>query len=247
MRIKMRKLDNIILTIIIFILNCIWLSYLFEKLEMIIFISLLLVILLKMLILHISNRYSDKKTISMEDTFTIFAMDKLRTLIHINNLIPESYGSRIDDGYIVFSNKLLLVNFSFSEIGFADISRAFNYANANNLEKVIVLTNKISRKTLLFCNRLPIPFVYYDRNKLFHKLKNANGLPKSIFIYEKAKKKIYLSQIFWEIFNKKRAKYFLFTSLVLIFTSLFTPLKLYYNILITISLLCSILCMVKKD
>lgn len=108
--------------------------------------------------------------------------------------------------------------------------------------KVVVLCKFVADKNLQnFLGNFKTKFVILDEFQTYQKLyKLYDFYPKITQKYSSEKKMLFKDMVAYS-FNKKRTKGYLFSALILIFSSLFVPMTIYYCVVSTILLIFAII------
>lgn len=198
------------------------------------------------------HRRKMRKTITVDEMPVYLALmerDKQTELFY--NLVPEDKRKEIKSPYFTFyeeeSLTLVAVLYRFINLTQEDIASAYREGVRQGASKIIMLTRARERKTIALTALLPIPFQFPDKWNVFRQLKKHNSLPAKPPKREKVKIKRTKREIYELVFDEKKRKYFMLTSLFLALTSLFTPLKTYYLIMASIPLILGLGTMVKKN
>ncbi len=123
------------------------------------------------------------------------------------------------------------------EVSLSDIVKVYNI-DKNNYKSIIIGT-KFNENAEVFIEELSLNITLFKTEELYSLLKEQNLLPKDLQL--KSVKKKRLINIFKGIFIKKHAKRFLFSGVIIIFTSFFSFYPLYYIIVGGILMITSVI------
>ncbi len=193
-----------------------------------------------------------KSGITAEETPTYLAlMDRLEQTKLFWNMVPDDLKGNIIHPYFTYQRDgktvLVAVLYRFMNLTQEDIASAYREAVKQEANEVVMLTRARDRKTLTLTTLLPIKFSFPDKFTVFKALKKHNALPKKPMLNKaKNKEKVPLKEVLDIVFTRTRARYFLFTALVLIIFSFLTPLKNYYLIASLVPFTFSAICFFKS-
>ena len=193
----------------------------------------------------------------MEELFAIMGTEQVE---YFMNVTPPCFcPQKSDNGYIVTLNlvkTLLIPYFRFAPCSKEDIAKFYREAKKNGIKNIKVLSKLNNRQTVLFARELDVEFDFVSSKKVRKYLYNHNALPEVIKKSSEKKQtlKDFLKksrtewkEFFFGIFIKKRAKYFLLSSISMAILSFFTPLKWYYVTVSAITLVCGITCLLREN
>ncbi|HHU43595.1 MAG: hypothetical protein QM214_00440 [Bacillota bacterium] len=245
----MNKIDKIIINTLGILLLLAWTNYFIDSFVEALFVAFLLYILFKTVIVHSTNRFKNKKTISFMEMSKRFAiMGGEKTAEHFAKTLPIAYNPQLDNTFVIYEKKekkiLLAPLFKFSNISMDDIAKVWRYAEEKDFSTIQVIGANYQRSVLLFSYSLSDKFIFYPARQVQKYLATRNALPTKNYHRPKNVIKIDFRQQLSQIFIRKRAKLFLFSGLALAILSFFTPLRAYYLVMSTISIGMSIACLV---
>lgn len=140
--------------------------------------------------------------------------------------------------FIKEENCALYLRFGFDGVSKTDIVKAFNAVKSDQL--IYIFAEKFSPEVQSFANRFDGRILTVCADGAYKFLSENDCLPKEKFSFAQ-KKPNFLSAV-KNLFNKKHAKKFALFGTVFLFTSYFTPIKLYYIIFGALFLSFAILC-----
>ncbi|HRR90536.1 MAG TPA: hypothetical protein P5161_07150, partial [Eubacteriales bacterium] len=230
--------DFIALFIALFLVNLFWCGYAFDKFWLAAIVALALAALLAYLISKLITR-EDRRPYSVEK----FARElALRGNGFVLELLAEATGFGISEGgdfLSVGSEKALFSVFKFTDVGLPDIASVYQKSAEHGITEAVVLGRSIERAALIFAESLPIRITFVRAARLFRFLKNKGLLPALTTAPKHGK--IPLKMLLNIVFARRNVKFFLFTAVMLGFLSYFTPLKIYYIVMSSISVALALL------
>lgn len=246
---NMHRIDKILINIFGIVIVIIWVNYFIDGLVESLFISFLIFLAVRTIFIHILNRYRKLKNITVWEMSQIFAiMGAEEVCKHLINIVPNEFNPVIEQNCIIFTkdkNKILVLPlFKTVPVSTEEILKIWRFAKANEVNTIWVLARELYRKVIVLANSLEGEFIFFHAKKIHRFLLNHNALPKKNFAYKKVKNKISFSAALSDVFIKRRAKYFLFSGIVLAIMSFFAPFTVYYLVMATILFGLSITCLV---
>jgi hypothetical protein len=222
-----------------------------ENLAVAIFITLLITILVLTVGLHILNRKEDKSSISiteMENTLALNGNEYQITLLE--KAIPDYFSPKVIENGVLFTQNLqqiaAFINYKFSPTSPEDLAKFYRNAKKQEVAKAYVLSRPSPRNVLVLGAGLDIEFVFITSRQFHKHLYKQNLLMEKTKPVKIKRPKRKFSEIFTEIFQKKRAKYFFFSALTFGLFLIITPYKLYYLIMLSIVLCFGIACLFRR-
>lgn len=166
-------------------------------------------------------------------------------------LVPKDKQLDIKSPYFYFEKggKIIMVAvlYRFLNLTQEDIATAYRTASENGADEIIMLTRKFERKTITLTALLPLPFKFPSKYEVYYALKKHNSLPKKPPKPNKTKIKWDKRELISNIFSPKRTGYYLLSAITLSALSFLTPLKTYYLIMASLSLVLSGITLVRKN
>ena len=150
----------------------------------------------------------------------------------IELIVSALKNPKIENGsnYILLENCIIIANFKFSPLGGSDIANICKTAKAYQKNSVFLLTKSVDRKAWQVAYLQDVKIEIVKTKQVFRFLAKHNALP----ALKKPKQKASVRAVFETVFSRKNFKNYLFSGAVVIFTSFFTPLKIYYIVVGTI-------------
>ncbi len=176
-----------------------------------------------------------KKEMRVEETPVYLAlMPREEQTALFYSLVPEEARIKMQSPYFLYQrgDKKILVAciYRFFNLTQEDIASAYRESQRENADEIIILTRARERKTLTLTALLPIKFTFPDRYSVHRALKKHNALPPKPEKPKNVKITVDKGHLFSTIFNRKRAKLYMFSAISLALLSFITPLKNYYLI-----------------
>lgn len=134
------------------------------------------------------------------------------------------------------NNKKTLVDarFNFTNYTKNDLANAIKCAKKNNCDSVTILTNHYNCDVKSIIDYANVNINLYDINDVYNLLSASNTLPVMV---EKTKTK---SKFYYYAFNKSRFNYYFWSSMSLLFLSIFSFYPIYTLVFATILLFCAL-------
>ena len=140
--------------------------------------------------------------------------------------------------YILEENCALYLRFGFDGVSKTDIVKAFNAVKSDQL--VYVFAEKFSPEVEGFAKRFDGRIITVQAEEAYKFLSENDCLPKEKFSF--TQKKNTALEMLKSLFYKKHARRFAIFGSIFLFTSYFTPIKLYYVIFGSLFLSFALLC-----
>ncbi len=230
----------------------IWLRYVFRKLWLAVLLSTLSAasfLAITWLIRHKKGKKLNLKLKEKEDAENMFLslccsdnpidfFAKLAEKKHKNVVKHKSY---ITVNHVESDVKTLLyADLNFEAMSTSRFMDIYTKLKKEKATKIVICCKSFPDKTVLnFCENFPEKFIFLDEYETYQKLyKFYNYYPKITHRYSTTKKMLFKDFLAFS-FNKKRTKGYLFSALILIFSSLFVRTTLYYCIIASILVICA--------
>lgn len=223
-------------------------------------IAFLITVTAYRLFVHFGRRIEKINKMSvakMEERFAIMGSEQIDYFINVTP--PYFSPEKTDGGYVVTLNcekTMICPNYKFSPCSYDDIAKFYRTAKKEQIRHIKILSKINSRQTIIFARELDVEFEFVPSKTVRKYLYNHNALPeiikktpqkkktiKEFFTKDKAEWK----EFFAGIFIKKRAKYFLLSSISMAILSFFTPLKWYYITVSIITFICGMTCLMREN
>lgn len=247
----MTKFDKILISVSIFAFILIWMIYIVDNIAVAIFTTLLITTLILSVGLHLLNRKQNKSKISiseMENLLSLYGNEYQVNLL--KKATPEYFSPEIIEFGITFNQNLQkyasFINYKYSATSPEDIAKFYRIAKKNEVTKVYVLSRPSPRNVLVLAASLDLMFTFVTSRQFHKHLYRQNLLmekPKPIKSKRPRRK---FSEVFAEIFQKRRAKYFFFCALTFALFLIVSPYKVYYLVMLSIVLSLGIACLLRR-
>ncbi|MBR5174251.1 MAG: hypothetical protein IKW16_04820 [Clostridia bacterium] len=228
--------DFITIGIVILFLTFVWAGLLFENVAVAIVVSIAVEGIFIVIAFALRRREEapyayDRLALELSIQGPSFLVEKLKTILK-----NEAFESGFN--YILLENTLFYVNFKFGNVTINDLPGIYSTAQKHNKTNVFLFARGIDRKALRLLESYGIFIKIVRIRQIFKLLKKHNLLP------DLNKKHTFkLADIPALFIAKSNFKGLLFSGVVLLCTAFFTPLKIYYIILGSTSLLLAIICL----
>ncbi len=248
----MKKIDKIVINSIGFGLTLVWTNYFIKSFVEALFVAFLIYIVLRTVTLHLTNRFANKKNISVSEMSLSFAIMGVNAVCqHIASTLPECYNPSIENNCIILQKneeKLLVSpNFKMSALSADDVAKVWRFGKEKDISKIYILARFHQRSVILFANSLEGEIFFPSAKNLHKYLVAHNALPKKNFHYKKAKSSISFRDALSALFIRKRAKMFFFSGITLVLFAFFSPLTIYYLVMASVSLVMGVACFVVNN
>ncbi|NLL56728.1 MAG: hypothetical protein GX242_05905 [Clostridiales bacterium] len=244
----MTKFDKIIISISVFAFTFIWISYFSDNIAVAIFTALLITILILTIGLHILNRKKNTSRINaheMENMLALYGNDYQVSLL--NKAIPKYFDPTPIENGVLFTQNLqkqaVFINYKYSTTTPEDLARFYRLAKKNEASKIYILSRPCPRNVLVLAASLDIEFSFVTSRQFHKHLYKQNLLMEKIKPIKTKRQRRQFSDVLWEIFQKRRAKYFFMSAITFGLFLLITPFKLYYLIMLSIVLCLGVICL----
>ena len=223
-----KALDYISLSIIVTLTTFVWAALLFKNAVGALIFSVALSIAIVFSVRYFSKRNQKPYTYDrLETEFCIRGGEYI-----IDLLVSSLKNPQIENGsnYILLENSIIIANFKFSSLGGSDIASVCKLAKTHDRNHVYLITKSVERKAWQVANLQEIKIETVKAKQVFKFLAKRNALPD----LKKPKQKFSMRGLIEAVFSRRNFKNYVFSGAVLVFTSFFTPLKIYYIVIGTI-------------
>ena len=247
----MRKINLIfqeILKITLIYLFCfIWIRFLIRKLWLSILLSLCLTAIIYLTIYFFQKRKQNKTGLKLkekeeaEDMFLSLACENEPINFFVKLASKKHKNITKHKHYIVIDHleekvkTLLFVDLSFEGLTVPKFMTIYNSVKKEKASKIVICCKEVTDKQLSsFCQNFNEKFLILDTYSTYEKLyKFYDCFPEITHRYKKEKKLAFKDFIAYS-FNKTRTKGYLFSAFVLVLSSLFLRMTIYYCIVASI-------------
>ena len=225
-----KALNYIFASVIVMLATFVWSALLFKNAIGAIIFSIAFSFAIVVSVYYFSKRNQKPYTYDrLETEFCIrggaYVIELLKTTLK---------NTKIENGcnYILLENSMIIANFKFSPLGGNDIASVCRLAKTHNKNHVYLIAKAIDRKAWQVANLEDIKMEIVKTKQVFKFLAQRNALP----VLKKSKQKLSISALMQAVFSRRNFKNYMFSGVVLISISFFTPLKIYYIVFGTILL-----------
>ncbi len=232
-----KTVDFISITILTFLLTFVWAAFAFKNAIVSLVFSITIAILTTLTILRVFK--TTQRPYTYDRLEFEFCMQGNEHVINILKSIIKN--DKIDNGsnYILLNSAIIIANYKFSQLGLADICAVCNLATKHQRRRVFLLTKGIDRRAYLVAQQKGVKITVVKTKEVFKFLKKHSALPD----LKPIKKKFSLKGLLQTALARHNFKAYAFSGAVLILTSFITPLKIYYMVFGSISILLALLCL----
>jgi hypothetical protein len=231
----MKTIDIISLGAAAFFLSLLLCGAAFDKLWQAALSAVMLTAMLIILVLRFRKR-DGKRPYSVDKFCRQMALDGNEK---ITGSLARRMGGNVTDGYIMFNGYAVLSLFKFSDINQEDAAKAYRFCRDNSISVLYLLGKGIDRNALILCNDIPLTTVCFVKPAKLMSFMQRNNLLPPLTIKTSAKTsagRTGLRALLDRVFDRRNAKYFLFTGVTLAVMTFIIPFKTYYTVTASVSL-----------
>lgn len=227
--------DYISATIIIGFLTFVWSGLALKNIVLALAISVAVVGLFLVVFTKLFKRegkpyHQDRLALELAVKGPSFLIEILKSILQ-NRVFESGFN------YICLENVLIYVNFKFGNVTIADMPNVYAIASKYNKNRVFLFAKGIERKALRLLESYGISLTVVKIKAIYKLLKKYDKLPE----ISKQKYRFSLKELPALFLSKSNVKGLIFSGVILIATAFFTPLKIYYMVFGSISLLLALL------
>jgi hypothetical protein len=145
-----------------------------------------------------------------------------------------------DEKSLVSDKTLYYSAYRFGDCGADDVAAAYREAEHENCERIMTVCSDVTRQAIALADTLPIAFSFVKTPYIYKRLKQKNALPDLFFTKKTAFHGFSFGNLLNTVFAENNTKFFVFSGSILAVMSFITPLKLYYIVMSSLSLLAAI-------
>ncbi len=244
-------LQNIFRIFLIFFLSFVWLRYLIKKLWLALLLSALVTLVIDFTIRFINKKKGNKQNLKLSEKER--AENIFLSLSTSSNYIDFFYELAKKENpyaekkskYIILpnsKNKTILYPFlSMDELKKDDIAKLIIILNKEKANKLVIVCGDVGKDTLAFSKSIEKNIIILDKFASFSQLYHYyNYYPEITLSYQK-NKKLALKELFTFSFNKSRTKGYILSAIVLLLSTLYIRMNLYYCIMASLLIIFAIL------
>ncbi|MDD4816271.1 MAG: hypothetical protein PHQ62_03990 [Clostridia bacterium] len=159
-------------------------------------------------------------------------------------LLSKNFSSTKKANYILFENgeekNVLFPYYIYNKMSIQDLVFVYEKVKKLTINKIIICTNEVDPKTKELVAKLPIKFVILNKYETYESImKKYDYFPDSLLNIDDNPKLNFKTFLAYSL-NKKRAKGYIFSSIILLISSLFVRVTIYYLVFSSILLLMAI-------
>ncbi|MDD4840111.1 MAG: hypothetical protein PHE93_05555 [Clostridia bacterium] len=233
-----KKLDTFVLTFLTFTLLFLWSRFFIDDLIWSLVFSAIVCFLIVLCIRAFSIKIK-KRPYSIERLSREFSLKGNNYTAQLIADALKNPSIEVENNMLKFGSTCIICNFKFSNLSSADVASAYQLAISKSLKSVVLLCRGVDRQALSLTVGLPVKIEILKTGAVYRFLFRMNALPQ----LDKEKYKFSFKYIFDVALKRQNAKFFIFSGLLLLSLSYFTPLKLYYLCFGSSLLLLAILCL----
>lgn len=233
------QLDNIFKYIVIFCIFFIWTNYYYTNFLGCVILSILFTSIACFILTKIFYIKNDKKiktkneAIEYDQTIHQLLFMKQDEILNYFYLVLKTldFDAKSDNFTIILNNKTILPYFVY-ELSIDDFLKIYKKYKS---KKLIILTNKVSSELNSFISNFDLEAVEIMTSKdVYNTLIKPSKLKPQITVKAKELKKLTAIKFCQHAFNKKNARSYFLSGILIMFSSLFYKYSLYYQIVGTI-------------
>ena len=159
-------------------------------------------------------------------------------------LLGQNFTATKKTNYIIFESNgeknVLFPYYKYDKMTIQDLVFVYEKVKKLSVNKIIICTNDVDQKTKELVSKLPIKFIILNKYETYENImKKYDFFPNSILNIDDSTKLTFKNFLAYS-FNKKRAKGYIFSSIILLISSLFVKSTIYYLVFSSILLLMAI-------
>lgn len=238
---------------LVFLLAFIWVRYYEKNLLLAVLYSSVIAIAVDLVLERLTEKKYSKimlKKTELHDAERFanhFAFcSKKTTLNFFEKLFSAHFDVTAKSNFLVWQTNTEITAFvPLFELGtlkIRDIITAFNITNKNfNPTKIIIAASEFLPETLQFAKSSPCKILLLNKFEIYEKLMKSNNIfPQNVASFS-APKKRYLSSLAEYAFSRKRTKAWVWASLLLLISSFFVRVSVYYLIISSLLLVLALI------
>lgn len=246
----LKSFDIFFRLLIIFLISFVWIRYFVDNLWLSLFLTFVATFLIDFIFKYFKKKKNNKKQISDENSKQI--QEYISSLVFADNLYVVDYFYNLTllkhkavktTRYVKIesNNKTLILYpfFTYKDFTVDDLIYIINKTKKEKPTKIIICTNTIDGNTLKIAKKIPIKVEIVNGIDTYNLLmKEYNYFPKIIKLFPEPT--LNYKDLISYALNKKRTKGYFISSVLVLFSSIFVPYKIYYLIIASILLVLSL-------
>lgn len=222
----------------------VWVRYFVSKLALAMLISVIITAVLYLILYFLTKKRKNREGLKIkekedaENMFLSLACNAKRVDFFVKLASKKHSNLKKFKDYVLISHEdntktLLYLNFSFNNLTIPCFVEIYNKIKGK-AEKVVILCYSYDKEVKSFANNFDIKFLIFDRFETYQRLyKFYDTYPEIKEKYKKDKLLTFKDFVAYS-FNKKRAKGYLISAMLLVLSALFVRTTIYYCITATI-------------
>ncbi len=230
-----KTIDYIALCITVFLLTFVWSTVLFSDWVAALIFSLALSLLILFTVKYVGGKHNkpyDYDRLSLE-----FSVKGSEYLINLIKTTLENGKFESGSNYILLDDAILIAAFRFNILGIGDMSAIYQLASEHKKKKLYVMARGIDRRAYNALLLQDVTLTVIKIKPIYRYLQKHNALPK----LKRERKRFSFAALSETMFRRSNTKNYIFSGVMLIAVAFLTPLKIYYLVFGSVSLLLAIL------
>lgn len=232
-----RAIDYISATILILLVTLVWSFFLFAD-----FAASLIFSACFTIVAIFSLRYFSKKQNKPYSCDRLDLEFCIKGNEYIINLLKSAIkNDKFENGcnYILLEKCAIVANYKFSTISISDMCGVCNLAKKLNIDEVFLICKGIERKAYQVAEIQKVKVHPVKIKAVYKFLKKHNTLPD----LKDTKAKFSFGALTQKVLSRQNFKNYAFSGIILLLVAFITPLKIYYIVFGSISILFALLCL----
>lgn len=230
-----RAVDYVILTLTVFLLTLVWSGFLFGKWVYAIITATALTAIAVCSVYYFKTR--NEKPYSYDRLALEFSVRGSKYLVNILKSILKNNVFESGDNYILLDDSIIVVCFRFSSIGLNDVGNILSLALEKERARVFVIARGVDRRAAHILETHDVRLSVVRIRAIYKFLEKNDALPE----LSKQRKRFSLRTLIDVILSRNNTKNYLFSGVILLAVAFLTPLKIYYLVFGSLSLVLAIL------
>ena len=230
-----RIVDLVSLAVITFMLTFVWTTAAFSSWGAVFAVSVAAALMVTVTAVYI--RRGSGKPCSCDRLTVECALRPPSYLIGLLRAAARADGIEFGDNYILTPDAVIFAAVKLGALGLNDLKSLLTKAEELDRKRVFVITHTVDRRAYRLTEYFKVRVTPVKMRTVYRWLKKHDALPDLTRI----KTKFSLAAFFEAAFRRANLKHYLFSGLILVGVAFLTPLKIYYLIFGSISLIMALL------
>lgn len=230
-----RIVDLVSLAVITFMLTFVWTTAAFSSWGAVFAVSVAAALMVTVTAVYI--RRGSGKPCSCDRLTVECALRPPSYLIGLLRAAALADGIEFGDNYILTPDAVIFAAVKLGALGLNDLKSLLTKAEELDRKRVFVITHTVDRRAYRLTEYFNVRVTLVKMRTVYRWLKKHDALPDLTRI----KTKFSLAAFFEAAFRRSNLKHYLFSGLILVGVAFLTPLKIYYLIFGSISLIMALL------